>query len=143
MMEIRPLQKGDIEYVKVNPLEGAVKNYPDIPVDPKTSYTALWDGKIVGVFGILIMWKGVGELWLILTKDSNRKGAHGLVALDIIRKKVDEIIKDNNIVRAQATVRVDFPKGIQMLVVLGFEVEGRLRKYTPDGCDVYRFARII
>ena len=142
MIEIRQLQDGDMEYVRANPLEGAVKDYPDMPIDPKTSYTALWDGKIVGVGGIAMMWKGVGELWLILTKDSNRAGAHGLVAFDAIRKKIDEIIEENNIIRAQAIARLDFPKAIDMLTWLGFENEGRLRKYTPDGCDVYRFARI-
>lgn len=142
MIKIRQLQDGDIEYVRANPLEDAIKSYPDMPIDPKTSYTALWDGKIVGVGGISMLWKGVGELWLILTKDSNREGAHGLVAFDAIRKKIDEIIEENDIVRAQATARLDNPKAIDMLVWLGFENEGRLRKYTPDRCDVFRFARI-
>lgn len=142
MIEIRQLQDGDIEYVKANPLEEVVKDYPNMPIDPETSYTALWDGKIVGVGGISMMWRGVGELWLILTKDSNRKGAHGIVAFDAIRKKIDKIIKENNVVRAQATARLDFPKGVSMLVALGLKNEGRMEKYTPDGCDVYRFARI-
>lgn len=142
MIEIRKLQDGDIEYVRANPLEGAVKNYPDMPIDPETSFAALWDSKIVGVGGASMLWKGNWEFWLILTKDSKREGAHGLVAFDAIRKKIDEIIEENDIVRAQATARLDFPKGIDMLVWLGFENEGRLRKYTPDGCDVYRFARV-
>ena len=142
MIEIRQLQDGDMEYVKANPLEGAVKDYPDMPIDPKTSYTALWDGKIVGVGGAAMLWESNWEFWLILSKDSNRAGAHGLVAFDAIRKKIDEIIEDNNIVRAQATARLDNPKAIDMLIWLGFENEGRLRKYTPDRCDVFRFARI-
>lgn len=142
MIKIRKLQDGDIEYVRANPLEDTVKNYPDMPIDPKTSYTALWDGVIVGVGGASIMWEDTWEFWLILTKDSKRDGAHGIVAFDAIRKKIDEIIEENNIVRAQATVRLDFPKGIKMLMALGFEKEGLLKKYTPDRCDVYRFARI-
>lgn len=142
MIKIRKLQDGDIEYVRANPLEEAVKNYPDMPIDPKTSYTVLWDDVIVGVGGVSMMWKGVGEMWLILTKDSKRDGIHGIVALNTIRKKVDEIIEENNIVRAQATARIDFPKGIQMLEALGFEREGFLRRYCPDGCSVYRYARI-
>ena len=142
MIKIRKLQDGDIEYVKANPLEDTVKSYPDMPIDPKTSYTALWDGKIVGVGGISMMWAGVGELWMILSKDSKLDGAHGIVAFDAIRKKIDEIIEENSIVRAQATARLDFPKGIKMLMALGFEKEGLLRKYTPDRCDVYRFSRV-
>lgn len=142
MIEIRQLQDGDIEYVKDNPLEDAVKSYPDMPIDYRTSYTALWDGKIVGVGGMSLMWTGVSEFWLILSKDSKLDGAHGIVAFDAIRKKVDEIIEENNIIRAQATARLDFPKGIQLLEALGFEREGLLRCYCPDGGSVYRYARI-
>ncbi len=142
MIEIRQLQDGDIEYVKANPLEDAVKSYPNMQVDPKTSYTALWDGVIVGVGGASMMWKGVYEFWLILTKDSKLDGAHGIVAFEAIRKKIDEIIEENNIVRAQAIVRLDFPRGIKMLEALGFIAEGYLKKYTPDGCDVYRYAKV-
>ena len=142
MIEIRQLQDGDIEYVRANPLEEAVKGYPDLPIDYRNSYTALWNRKIVGVGGISIMWSGVGELWLILSKDSKRDGMNGVIALDAIGKKVNEIIRENKIVRAQATVRIDFPKGIQMLEALGFEREGLLRRYTPDGCSVYRYSRI-
>ena len=143
MIEIRQLQDGDIEYVKANPLEDAVKGYPNMQVDPKTSYTALWDNVIVGVGGAAMMWKGVYEFWLILTKDSKLDGAHGIVAFEAVRKKIDEIIEENNIVRAQATARLDFPKAVKMLEALGFTFEGILRKYTPDKCDVYRYARII
>ena len=142
MIEIRQLQDGDIEYVRANPLEDAVKSYPNMQVDPKTSYTALWDGVIVGVGGAAMMWKGVWEFWLILTKDSKLDGAHGIVAFEAIRKKIDEIIEDNNIVRAQAIARLDFPKAIKMLEALGFHLEGYMKKYTPDFCDVYRYARI-
>lgn len=113
-----------------------------MPIDYRNSYTALWNGKIVGVGGISILWSGVGELWLILAKDSKRDGMNGVIALDAIRKKVDEIIEENKIVRAQATVRLDFPKGIKMLESFGFQREGCLRRYTPDGCSVYRYARI-
>jgi len=130
MIEIRQLQDGDIDYVRKNPLEDAVKNYPEMPIDYRTSYTALWDGKIVGVGGMSIMWSGVGEFWLILSKDSKLDGAHGIVAFDTIRKKVDEIIEKNNIIRAQATARLDFPRGIQML-----EAFARLRRNAiPRQC---------
>lgn len=143
MIEIRNLQKGDIEYVRANPLEDAVKSYPNMDVDPKTSYTTLLDGVIVAVGGASIMWEGVWEFWLIMTKESKRNGAYGIIALETIRKKIDEIVEENNIVRAQATVRIDFTKGIKMLEALGFQREGLLRRYCPDGMSSYRYSRII
>jgi hypothetical protein len=141
-IEIRDLKDGDLEQVRANPLEDAVKCYPDLPIDPRASYTALWDDVIVACGGAVMMWKGVWEFWLILTKDSKLDGAHSIVALEAIRRKIDEIIEENNIVRAQAVVRLDFPRGIRMLEALGFQAEGYMRKYTPDFCDVYRYARI-
>lgn len=142
MIEIRQLLQEDLKFVRENPLESAVKGYPAMSIDYRTSYTALWDGRIVGVGGASMMWTGVWEFWLILSKDTKLDGVHGIVAFDAIKKKVDEIIKDNKIVRAQATARVDFPKAIKMLEALGFEREGLLRRYTPDGASVYRYARI-
>lgn len=142
MIEIRQLKQEDLKYVRENPLESAVKGYPAMSIDYRTSYTALWDDIIVGVGGAAILWKGVWEFWLILAGDSKLDGLHGIVAFDAIKEKVDEIIEDNKIVRAQATARLDFPKGIKMLEALGFEREGLLRRYAPDGASVYRYARI-
>lgn len=144
MIKIRKLQDGDIEYVRINPLEEAVKNYPKLVPDPKTSYTVLWDDKIVAVGGIAMLWEGVGELWMILTKDSKRNGIYGLVAFDVIRKKIDEIIEEYNIYRAQAPVRVDFYQAIKMMEALNFknETPNGMKNYCPDGCDVYMYAKV-
>ena len=78
-MIIRDLQDGDIEYVRENPLEVAVKNYPNmIPTPP--AFTAIFDDKIVGVGGMIILWEGVGEMWLMLTADCKREGVFGIIA---------------------------------------------------------------
>ncbi len=123
-------------------MQDSVKEYPEFAIMPNTSYTALVDGTIVGVFGMHIMWPGVCELWLMLTKDYMTFGVSGVEAFYEIKKCVDVMIEENNIVRAQALARCDFPKAIKMLEVLGFQREGRLRKYAPDGCDEYRYALI-
>ncbi len=140
-MIIRDLQDGDLEYVRENPLEGAVKNYPKmIPTPP--AYTIIFNDKIVGVGGAIILWEGVGEFWLMLTKDCQREGLFGIVALDSVKKKVEEIIEEYKIRRAQCTVRVDFPQARKMVEFLGFKQEGLQRNYTPDSCDVWMYARI-
>jgi len=140
-MIIRDLQVGDIEYVRNNPLEGAVKNYPEmIPTPP--AFTAIFDDKIVGIGGMIILWEGVGEMWIMLTKDCKKEGVFGIVAFETIKNKVDELIKKYKIRRAQCTVRIDFPKAKKMVEALGFKQEGIMKKYTPDSCDVGLFARI-
>ncbi len=140
-MIIRDLQDGDLEYVRENPLEGAVKNYPKmIPTPP--AYTIIFDDEIVGVGGMIILWKGVAEMWLMLTANCRKEGFFGIIAFEAIKNKVDEMLEEHKIRRAQATVRIDFPKAKKMVKALGFELEGIMKSYTPDGADVELYARI-
>ncbi len=141
MIEIRDIQKGDIEYIRQNPLEEAVKSYPVLPTPDSNSFTGLWNGDRVGVGGVVILWEGVGELWLILSKDF--KGLGKVAALVAIQDKIEEIIKENNLRRIQAAVRTDFPQAVKMIEYFGFEREGLLKQYCPDKGDVYVYARII
>lgn len=139
MIEIRKLQEGDIEYARRNPLEEAVKGYPDFPVPKENCYTGLVDGKIIGVYGVTVLWEGVGELWLILTKDVlNFK----VETYKRLKQCVEELIGNCNLRRTQAVVRTDFPQAIKMMEHLGFEREGLLIDYCPDKCDVYMYAKI-
>jgi len=140
-MIIRDLQDGDIEYVRENPLEGAVKNYPKMTPTPP-AFTVIFEDKIVGVGGMIILWDYVGEMWLMLTADCKREGIFGIIAFQAIKDKVDELIRVHKMRRVQCTVRVDFPKAQSMVEALGFEFEGLMRAYTPDNCSVYLYARI-
>ena len=142
MLEIRPIQDGDMKYVRANPFEDAVKIYPDLPA-PDSSFTCIFEGEIVAVGGVIVFWEGVGEVWLIMTKQARKKGIFGLIALSTIKKKVDNLIIENNLWRAQADVRADFPEAIKMVEAFGFEYEGTKRKYTPDGCNMKMYAKLL
>ena len=142
MIEIRKLQDGDLEYVRANPFEEAVKTYPRIPIAPD-SYTCIFDGEIVAVGGIIDYWEDVGEVWLILTKQARKEGIFGLIAFTAIEKKMNELITEHKLRRVQAEVRADFPQAIKMIEAFGFEYEGTKRKYTPDKCDMRMYARLI
>ena len=141
-MIFRQSTQEDLDFVKANPYEGSVKDYPYMEVPNDNCYTAIFQDKIVGVGGTIIHWKGVAEVWLILTADCRKDGAHGLIALGAIKDKMEELLKINNIRRAQATVRADFPQAIRMIEFFGFEREGLLRQYCPDKGDAYRYAKI-
>lgn len=137
-MEIRKLQEGDFEYVMENLLEKAVKNYP--LMNPQHfSYTGIFNGKIMGIGGAIEFWKGVGELWLILTKHVLE---HKVVAYRCLKEMAEKIMGERNFVRTQIHVRPDFPQANRMVEKLGFRLEGRLRKYCPDGEDIYIYAKI-
>lgn len=141
MITIRDLQDGDLDYVRKNPLEGAVKKYPEmIPTPP--AFTAEFEGKIVGIGGMLVYWEGKGMMWLMLTAECKRENIFGIMAFEAIRKKVDELIKKHKMKRVECNVRVDFPKARKMVEALGFKLEGLMKYYCPDDCDAWLYARI-
>jgi hypothetical protein len=45
--------------------------------------------------------------------------------------------------RIEATVDVGFTEGERWMTLLGFEYEGLMRAYRPDGQDMLMFARVV
>jgi len=141
MIKFRKATQEDLDYVRQNPYESAIKNYPYMQISEHV-YTAIFRKQIVAVGGLVIHWPGMAEVWLILTDDCRKDGLYGIIALNAIKDKMEELIKDNKIIRAQATTRTDFPEAIKMIEFFGFKRECLSKKYYPDGSDAYRYARI-
>jgi RimJ/RimL family protein N-acetyltransferase len=138
----KPTQQ-DFDYVVENAYEGAVKNYPYQRVPDDNCYAIEFGGLLVGVGGMVLHWEGMAEFWLILTEQCRKNDIYGILALSAIKEKVEYLIKTNNIKRAQATVRTNFPEAVKMIEYLGFKNEGVMEHYCPDGHDVFRFAKVI
>ena len=103
------------------------------------SFTAIADNSFICSGGIVPMWHGVFEGWVI---GSNKIWDHPIMAARTIRKGLDQLYQDNNIVRLQTAVRADFPMGVKFAKWLGFKNEGLMKKYDMEGKDFYRFARV-
>ena len=142
-MEFKKTTQEDLAFVRQNPFEGAVKGYPDMKVSDENTYTVIYENQIVAVGGMQLEWEGVGLFWLMLTADCKKYGLHGLFALDAIREKTEYLIKENNLWRAYAVVRADFPQAIKMMEFLGFKRESIMQKYMPDKTDGHLYVRII
>lgn len=142
-MIFRKATQDDLDYVRENPFENAVKCYPYMQCPDENTYAVIYEESLVAVGGLYVRWEGVGLLWLMLTADSKKGGLHGLRALDAIKEKTDELIAKNNLWRAEALIRLDFKKAIKMIEFLGFEREATLEKYMPDKTDAYLYKRIL
>lgn len=97
------------------------------------------DGEIIGVAGIDMMWKGCGEIWLMLTPAIY---GHMKDGYRCIRDGMKKLIDVNNLRRVQSHGRVDFPACHNLFKHLGFEVEGKAKGYTFDGVDCILYAKV-
>ena len=126
-LRLQPSQEGfsqyltDLEYGKA--------------LDNDWSFTAMDGDLIIGCAGVVEVWEGRAVAWSLLSADSGRHffGIH---------RAVDGFLKAAPWRRIEATVDVGFDAGGRWIRMLGFEHEGRLRGYTPDGRDQELFARV-
>ena len=101
--------------------------------------TALVDTHPVAIFGCIMLWPNVAELWSIISDDARRYPKQ----LTLVGKAFCDIAAQSlSLHRLQITVRLDEPRALRWAKYLGFEVEGMMRKYTPDGMDSYILARV-
>ncbi len=102
------------------------------------AYTMLANSEIVGCGGILRLWKGVGDAWMLATPLIQK---YPKSALCITKVYLDRIIEALHFVRIQAVVKQDFWMAHNFIRRLGFQGEGLMPKYF-GGQDFVRYALI-
>ena len=103
------------------------------------SFTLLHNNNAVCSGGIVPLWNGVAEGWVISSK---RIYKERIKASRLIRKRTDILCAANKIWRLQTAVKSNFKTGLRFAEFLGFKNEGLMKAYGPDKTDYYRMARI-
>ena len=103
------------------------------------SFTLLHNNNPVCSGGIVPLWNGVAEGWVISSK---RIFKNKIRAARLIRERTDLLCANNKIWRLQTAVKADFKIGIRFAEFLGFNKEGLMVGYGPDKTDYYLMARI-
>jgi len=97
---------------------------------------AIRDGRTMAIAGWTRLWDGVVHAYASLSCDCG----HSMIPLTRrIRKAMDDA---EGVRRFQMSVRADFGPGIRWAKLLGFEPEGVLSKYGPDGADHILYAKV-
>lgn len=96
--------------------------------------TALADGHVIACAGIATPGFGIGTLWAVVSQDA---GPH-FIRLDRAVRRFLDIPK---LRRIEASSEVNFDQGCRWLELLGFQSEGVMVKYGPNGEDHMRYAR--
>ena len=101
--------------------------------------TGMKDDIILGCGGILPLWEGVAEGWL-LTADEIEQ--YPLAFHKLVRQFIAEAEDALDLHRIQIYVWSEFNKSIRWVKSLGFENEGLMRAFTTDKLDFYRMAKV-
>ena len=103
------------------------------------AYTALIEGQPVMCWGLIELWPGVAEAWMLRDEAISRH------ATTLARCAYDYFLQvgvELSLNRCQFSVNSHNKRAIRFARYLKFEVEGVLRKYAPDGSDYLMMARL-
>ena len=99
------------------------------------AYAALDGDHAVAFAGCLELWQGRAYLWSLMGEDS---GPH----MRTLVRAAAGYLRVAPWHRIEAAVASDFRAGHRLVRLLGFEFEGRMRAYAPDGADHDLYARV-
>ena len=102
------------------------------------SYTLLVDNNIILAGGIIPIWNGVAEGWVMSSK---RVFNHKIRAASAVKKRLDYLCINNNIRRLQTAVKEEFLIGVRFAEWLGLQKEGLMKYYGLDQTNYWRMAK--
>lgn len=110
-------------------------NYARALEDVGNGWTALVAGRPIACAGFAEQWEGRALAWALLAQDS---GPYFVRITRAVRRALDMA----HWRRVEAQVDAEFVAGIRWANMLGFQVESKLEKFTPEGRDAFMYVRI-
>ena len=99
------------------------------------AYSAVDGDAVFACAGIIPQWEGRAVAWALIASEAGRNMVR-------IHKAVSRALAVHQYRRIETAVASDFEQGHRWALMLGFEREGRMRGYTPDGRDCDLYARV-
>ena len=125
------ITKGLPNWLDMNPLEMGI-----LYKRRGLAYSGFCNGELVICAGVGIPWKGLGEVWAVLSPHAPK--CH-LSINRAAKRFLWAMIKEADLRRVQAQVDLSFTKGLKWLEWLGFKFDGVSEKYGPNGEDFVRY----
>ena len=99
------------------------------------AYSAVDGDAVFACAGLIPQWNGRALAWALIAAEAGRH----MVG---IHKAVRRALDVHPFRRVETAVVSDFVQGHRWATLLGFEREGRMRAYTPEGQDCDLYARV-
>ena len=127
------------EYVKtpwpIDPLDTIHFNMERGP-----SGALYYNGKLLGIIGVAVLWKGVGEVWTIIDDSIKHKYKRQLIVG--VRTALDITQISLALTRVQVAIESNEDYSQSWPLALGFTLEGVMRNFGMDGSDYTLYGRI-
>ena len=97
------------------------------------------NGEFLGCGGYGQPWPGVAEAWIWVMPQASKypQGVH-----KFIKRSIRSLVEEHNLHRISVVVREDNARARRWMSLLGFELEGILRRAGPDGANYAQYARV-
>lgn len=100
-----------------------------------------WDGdRPLGVLGAWPAWSGVAVVWAVLTDELL---ARPMTLCKGARHWIDYVVDREGIRRLQTTIEPGHDAALRWARWLGFEREGLMERASPQGGDLWLYARVF
>ena len=105
---------------------------------PGLSFTLLADNNIILAGGIIPIWNGVAEGWVMC---SQKVFDHKIRSASSVKKRLAYLCINNIIFRLQTAVKEEFLIGVRFAEWLGLQKEGLMKYYGLDQTNYWRMAK--
>ena len=141
-MIARPWEPGDVGKMRLQGAQDYLSKIvvpDDIDLSPLVPHGFAWtgevDGEIIVVGGLEPVWNDRAIAFAFMFANA---GPHFLT----IHRAVKSFLDQAPFRRIEATIDVGFKAGARWMKMLGFELEGLMKAYRPDGADMLLYAKV-
>ncbi len=97
------------------------------------------DEQIIAIVGFHEIYEGSGEIWALISDEVSK---HPIAFGRKAKILLERFAKQHKMRRLQMVVRRGFKDAFDFAIFLGFQPEGTLRKYGPEGDDYYMMGKV-
>jgi len=98
------------------------------------------NGQVLAIVGATLLWPGVYEFWGFTSDIPNK---YKVQFARLLLEHLTFFCIDNNVKRAQMVVREGYFAEMKFAEHLGFQREGLMRCYGPEGASYYMYGRVF
>ena len=97
-------------------------------------------GSVYGIVGSYRQWPGSAQLWGLF---DDRVDRYPIALYKTCALLLNYAVQKQGLRRVSLTVNASYTKGNRFAQALGFDLEGRMVGYLPDGSDANLYARLF